>query len=214
MSYPIVLTHLNERRCIVIGGGQVAERKLTALIEAGAHPLVISPQVTPEIERMRAEDSLSIISRVYQTGDLSGAWLVIAATDDRETNEAIAAECAQTGILLNVVDVPDLCSFTVPAVIRRGDLSVAISTEGQAPAFARYMRRTLEATVDEAYGQMLAILSELRAARSDAGCRAARQADVWEQLLGGDLIDCLRREGMEPARKLAEGMVESSPSIR
>lgn len=206
-GYPIVLTGLGDRRCVVVGGGGVAARKVKALIEAGAHPLVISPDLCPDLERAAASGKVSVIRRAYRRGDLEGATLVIAATDAREVNEQIAGECGQRGIFVNVVDTPELCTFAVPSVIRRDDLLIAISTGGHSPAFARHMRETLEPIIDASYGHMLAILSDLRP-RIRRHVPRARQRALWDRLLDGEVLDCLRKQGIVAARALADRIVE------
>lgn len=207
MGFPIVLTGLDHRRCVVVGGGTVAARKVKALVDAGAHPEVISPDLSPELEHLVTSGEATVIGRAYQQGDLEGATLVVAATNTRHVNEAIANECRQHGILVNVVDVPDLCAFTLPSVIRRGDLLITVSTGGRSPAFARHMRETLEPVVDAVYGDMLTILFEVRPCVRDRVPRSEQRA-LWDELLGGGLMDCLRTDGMASARALAGRIVE------
>jgi len=205
-DYPVVLTGLDDRRCIVVGGGRVAARKVNVLIEAGAKPVVISPHLCVELERTVASGEATVIRRAYRPGDLKGAALVIAATDAHAVNEQIACECEQLGILVNVVDCPALCTFTSPSVIRRGDLLVTISTGGRSPAFARYMRESLESVIDASYGDMLAILSEVRP-RVRQHVPRGKQRAAWDRLLDGEMMDCLRTQGMAAARALAKRIV-------
>jgi len=134
--YPVSLC-IAGRLCVVVGAGEVAERKIESLLSAGASVKVIAP------------DKVSIcgvehIRRRYQQGDLSGAFLAIAATDDREINEAVHREALERGVLVNVVDNPPLCTFFVPAVVTRGDLQISVSTGGKCPALARKLRIEME----------------------------------------------------------------------
>lgn len=205
-GYPIVLTQLNERRCVVIGGGPVAARKAQALIDAGARPVVISPVGVSELDVWAAAGRIEWVRRAYQPGDLEGASVVVAATDDSALNAEVAAECRWRNVLINVVDAPELCNFTAPAVTRRGDLLLAVSTDGQAPAFARHVRQTLESVLDERYGALLAILAELRPQiRCDVP--RANQAAVWDRLLDGEVVARLCAEGPDSARTLACSIV-------
>jgi precorrin-2 dehydrogenase/sirohydrochlorin ferrochelatase len=206
-GYPIVLTQLNQWRCVIIGGGQVAARKAQALVDAGAHPVIVSPQCVPDLHALVAGGVVTLVPRDYQSSDLDGASLVIAATDDRELNAGVASDCHRLGVLINVVDAPGLCSFTAPSVIRRGDLLVAISTDGQAPAFARHVRETLESVLDERYGELLAILASLRP-RIRCNVPHEAHAALWDRLLNGEVIDCLSAEGRDAARELACSIID------
>lgn len=205
-DYPVVLTGLDTRRCVVVGGGAVAARKVKALVEAGARPTVISPELCQEMEQAVETGSVETIRRRYREGDLEGAGLVIAATDDEAVNREIAEECRRKGILLNVVDRPPLCTFTAPSVIRRGELLVTISTGGASPAFAKHVREILESVLDSAYGDALAILAELRP-RIQQDVPASKQGALWNRLLDGEVMACLRSEGVDAARALAAQMV-------
>ena len=204
-GYPIILSDLEHARCVVIGGGKVAARKVAGLVEAGARPIVISPELCPELCVL--ETCATILRRPYQQGDLDGAFLVIAATDDESINREIAETCRRRGILINVVDRPELCTFTAPAVVRRGDLLIAIATGGRSPAFARFMRETLESLIDPAHGELLAILGDLR---DDIHSRVPRseQRSVWQELLDGRLLARLRSDGEADARLLARQIVD------
>ncbi len=205
-GYPIVLTQLNECRCVIIGGGPVAARKAQALIDAGACPVVISPDRVPELDAWSAAGRVELVRRAYRPGDLEGAGVVIAATDDSNLNAEVAAECRRRNALINVVDAPNLCNFTAPAVVRRGDLLVAVSTDGRAPAFARHVRQTLESVIDERYGELLGVLAELR---SLIRCDVPRedQAAVWDRLLDGEVAERLSADGPDSARVLARSIV-------
>ncbi len=207
-GYPIVLTGLAGRRCVVVGGGAVAARKAQALREAGARPEVISPALGPELEAMVASGQVQAVRRGYRPGDLAGAGVVIAATDDRAVNEAVSAEAQRRGIPVNVVDDPALCTFTVPAVVRRGELLVAVSTGGASPALSRHLREALEGFVEPAYGDLLAILRRLRPRLLREVPRARQQA-AWARLLDGELLALLRREGTATAEARATLIVES-----
>ena len=137
--YPIFLD-LSGRRCVVVGGGEVANRKARKLLQARAEVVVISPEVRPELESVAAE----VHRRPYEDGDLEGAYLAFAATDAREVNAAVAAEAKGRGIPVNVADSPSEGDFALPSVLRRGRLQVAVSTGGASPALARRIRGELE----------------------------------------------------------------------
>ena len=159
--YPVYLD-LTGRECLVVGGGDVAERKIFSLLEAGAKVKVVSPVVTGRIRRLAEDSSITLVLREYRPGDLKGVFLAISATDNPDTNRAITGEAKQNNILLNVVDSPAECNFIVPSVVRRGDLVISISTFGKSPALARKIRERIQRDYGEEYGPLLEILGFCR----------------------------------------------------
>jgi uroporphyrin-III C-methyltransferase/precorrin-2 dehydrogenase/sirohydrochlorin ferrochelatase len=159
--HPIFLD-LAGRRVVVVGGGTVAERKIEALIAAGADVTVVSPDVTDFIEGHAAGGRLRLDRRPYRRGDLAGCCLAYAATSDPEVNRAVRDEATDAGIWLNAVDRPALCDFITPAIVRRGDLSLAVSTNGRAPALARRIREDLEREFGPEYADLTEAAGEAR----------------------------------------------------
>ena len=141
--FPIVLK-LQSRKCVVIGGGEIAASKLDALLAAGAQVLVIAPKAVASIQEQVREQKLTWQEREFTARDVEGAFLVVAATDSPAVNESIYRACTERGVLCNVVDDPDHCDFFYPAVVRRGPLQIAISTSGRSPALAHRLRVELE----------------------------------------------------------------------
>jgi siroheme synthase-like protein len=148
MYYPLMLKVKGER-CLVVGGGPVALQKARALRRAGADVTVVSPRFSPALERL----SVRRLRRRFRAGDVAGMILAVAATDSAEVNRAVSASCRRRGIPVNVVDVPELCSFIVPSVLRRGPVVIAVSTSGQSPSLARALRRRLEALLPATLGR-------------------------------------------------------------
>jgi precorrin-2 dehydrogenase / sirohydrochlorin ferrochelatase len=163
MGYLPIFLDVTGRRCVVIGGGTVAERKIESLLDAGADVTVISPATTETVRAWAAARRITHDAREYRRGDLIDATLVFAATDDPELHRQVAEEAREGGIPINVVDVPERCSFIVPAVASRGELQIAVSTSGAAPAFAARVRRELEAHFGPEYALTLEILRGVRA---------------------------------------------------
>ena len=145
--YPVFL-NLTGRRCVIIGGGQIATGKISKLLDSGANIIVISPDVTEEIRNLSDNGFTELYLRKYQVGDIDGAFLVIAATNDRVVNQKIFEDAEKSGVLLNAVDDMPHCSFIAPSVVERGSVTVAISTGGASPALARKLRETLENSGD------------------------------------------------------------------
>jgi precorrin-2 dehydrogenase/sirohydrochlorin ferrochelatase len=159
--YPLNLK-IAGRRCVVIGGGNVADRKVGSLLECGAVVKLVSPEVCEDLDARAARNEIEWVRRPFQAGDLEGAVLAIAATDDRPVNEAVAAEGRALGVLVNVVDVPDLCDFYVPASISRGQLEITVSTGGASPMLAKRLRMQIEQQFGPEYEPFLALLARLR----------------------------------------------------
>lgn len=150
--------------CLVVGGGKVASRKVEALLEYGANVRVVAPEICGELEELAAEKAarLQLKKRVFAPDDVSGMSLVIAATSDNDCNRSVAAACRALHIPVNVVDVPELCDFYFPALVRRGDLVLGVSTGGKSPAFARSLRRWLEAHLPASLEEKLERAGKLR----------------------------------------------------
>lgn len=159
--YPIALD-LRGRPCLVVGGGEIATRKVEGLLSAGANLTVISPEVTETIGDQARRRILRHLKKRYQEGDLKGYFLVFAATGSPEVDVLMASEANTEGVLLNVVDRAVLSSFITPAVVHRGDLSIAISTAGKCPGFAMRVKQKIEALIDPEYGATLTAIAAQR----------------------------------------------------
>jgi precorrin-2 dehydrogenase/sirohydrochlorin ferrochelatase len=208
-GYPITLVDLANTPCVVVGGGGVAARKVAALREAGARPVVISPALCESLRRQVDEGHIDAIQRHYQVGDLADVRLVIAATDDSATNEAVWREAQDTGCLVNVVDDPPRCNFYVPATVRRGALTLAVSTTGKSPLLARRIRKMLEEQYDTAYEAYVELLGELRPRVQEEVAGLDRRKALWEALLDSDVLDLLRAGQTQAARHHAETILEA-----
>ncbi len=160
--YPIGLVNLHQRRCVVVGGGAVAERKVGGLLDAGARVVVISPEVTQRVRDWAAAGRVQHLARAYQPGDLAGAFLGIAATDDVRVNAAVWQEGEARRVLVNVVDDPERSHFIAPAVHRQGDLTLTVSTGGRCPALAALIRDQLRAAFGRGYGELVELLGAAR----------------------------------------------------
>ena len=151
MSLFPMFVKLRDRLCVVVGGGQIAESKIPGLLAAEARVRVIAPEVTESLAARASEGQIEWMRKTFETKDLSGAYLVVAATSAIEVNHEVFREAEARGILCNAVDDPDYCHFYYPSVVRRGALQIAISTEGLSPALAQRLRRELEAQFGPEY---------------------------------------------------------------
>jgi len=189
--YPICLD-LQARPCIVVGGGRVAERKVLGLLSCSAQVTVISPDLTDELRRLHNEGTIGWINRVFQAGDLKQAFLVIAATDDDETQQMVYDEAVVHDILLNVADVPKRCNYILPATVRQGDLIIAISTAGKSPALARKLRMELEKKYGVEYKILVNILGAIRPEILASGQKQSENELMFKQLLHEDMAEWIR----------------------
>ena len=169
MKFYPVFANIRNKPVVVIGGGEVAYRKIQDLLEAGALVKVISPEIHEDITRLHQNnnDSIEIINREYRQGDIDKTYLVIAATDTPEVNSAVFREAEEKCILFNSVDDPPNCSFIVPSMFRKGDLTFALSTSGASPAMAAKLRRICEQNIPENIDIILEALREARTALND-----------------------------------------------
>lgn len=162
MTYYPALLDLKGKLVAVIGGGRVAARKVASLLEVEAEVRLIAPRLATETAEQAGDSGIELRQREFRPEDLEGAALVICATDNEALNRFVAAEADQRGVFVNVVDVPPLCSFIVPAVVRRGELTLAVSTAGSSPAVARRLRERLQEEFGPAWGPYLKLMRALR----------------------------------------------------
>jgi precorrin-2 dehydrogenase / sirohydrochlorin ferrochelatase len=159
--FPIFLK-LSARPCLVVGAGAIAESKIASLLEAGARVRVVAPEATPQISSWVQSNAIEWHRRPFESADLEGVFLVVAATSSTDLHERIFEEATQRGVLCNIVDVPRLCDFYYPSVVQRGALQIAISTSGQSPALAQRLRKQLEDQFGLEYEEWLAHLGDTR----------------------------------------------------
>ncbi|HEX3176780.1 MAG TPA: bifunctional precorrin-2 dehydrogenase/sirohydrochlorin ferrochelatase [Methylomirabilota bacterium] len=201
--YPLFV-ELDGRPCVVLGGGVVAERKVLGLLAAGAVVTVVSPALTHGLAALARAGRIAHVMRAYAGGDLAGAALAFAATDDGAINAAVAAEGRARGIWVNAADDPANCDVILPAVVRRGPVTVAIGTGGATPAVARAVREHVERALPAAWASLAEIARDLR---RELGARAEQRpsADAWRDALAEALPPLLAGETREDAaRRLRE----------
>ncbi|HYL58360.1 MAG TPA: bifunctional precorrin-2 dehydrogenase/sirohydrochlorin ferrochelatase, partial [Candidatus Acidoferrales bacterium] len=175
----------------VIGGGEVAARKVDSLLEAGAEVTLVSPSLGPAMKLLVARGRVTLIERAYRSGDLNGCELAYAATDDPELHRQIAAEAKALGILINVADEPELCSFIAPAIVKQGALQIAISTGGASPAFAARLRRELEDKFGIEYSRVLEVLRAARTRLHRAAIDPEERMARLKALADSSLLDAI-----------------------
>ncbi|MCZ8063222.1 siroheme synthase CysG [Silanimonas sp.] len=211
--FPVFLD-LAGRRVLLVGGGVVAKRKAEALMEAGADVVVGAPELEPELARAVAEGRLAHRPGPFDPGWLEGAWLVIAATDDPEVNAAVAREAEARRVWVNVVDDAPRCSFQVPARVERGPLQIAISSRGEAPMLARWLRERLETELDPALGDLAEWLGSKREVLRSRFPQTARRRQVIEALIRGPAADALRNGDLAEAEAAFAAALEEKTTPR
>jgi siroheme synthase-like protein len=158
----IACLKLRGRRCLVVGGGPIGLEKAEGLLACDGDVVVVAPDVGPELERLADEGSIAWLRRDYEPADLEGSFMAIACTDDTEVNISIYEDAERRAMLVNVVDVPPLCNFILPAVVRTGPLAIAISTAGASPALAKRMKREISELFGEEYARLAIMLNDAR----------------------------------------------------
>ncbi len=200
-SYYPVFLNISGRRCVVVGGGQVALRKVRVLLEHRANVEVISPNLYSELGQLAERGEICVHRREYQAGDLKEVFIVIAATNDSDTNLKVAEEARRNKILVNVVDDAENSNFILPSYVRRGDVTIAISTAGRSPALARKIRTRLEKEFGDEYASLALVIDEVRAEVKRQGIKV--NGDAWQEALDLDLLsDLVRRGNSEKAKAI------------
>ena len=194
--FPISLD-LADRPVLVAGGGKVALRKVKLLLEARARVTVVSPRFGPDLHKL---EGVELRRRAFRPSDLEGCTLAIAATDRPEVNEQICREARRRGVLVNVVDRPELCDFHVPASVRRGRLCLAISTGGASPSLARRLRRQFEQQLPAACEQFVELLADVRKLAMSRVHRERDRRKLFEELASPRMLRVLEEEGPQAAR--------------
>ena len=209
--YPVFLD-IHGLRCLVVGGGPVAYRKAKTLLEHGAAVTVVSPDLCPEMKNLARDTNVRAVLGEYDAGNLRGVFLAIAATDDARVNRRVAAEARERAVLVNVVDDLESSGFIAPSYLRRGDVTIAISTGGASPALARRIRIKLEAEFGPEYAPLASLLHQIRTELK--GEEVTVTGDAWQEALDLEpLLELLRARRVDEARNMVlEGLgVASEP---
>ncbi|HIG47884.1 MAG TPA: bifunctional precorrin-2 dehydrogenase/sirohydrochlorin ferrochelatase [candidate division Zixibacteria bacterium] len=211
MSYYPLFLDLNDRPCVVIGGGRIAADKTHALLEARARVTVVAQDLIGSLADLAAVGRIKHAARLYQAGDLAGSVLAISATDDSAVNRLVWEEGRRSGVLVNVVDDVPLCDFIAPSVIRQGDLTVAISTSGKAPALAVRIRESLEEKFGREYARFLELAGAIRQSLAEKNPDFNARRTLWYRLVDSDVLDLLRAGDEDAAYQKIEAIMGIPP---
>jgi precorrin-2 dehydrogenase/sirohydrochlorin ferrochelatase len=207
--YPVNLV-LRGRRCLVVGGGGVASRKVAGLVDAGAVVHVVGLWVGDGIRELTSDpaNSVTFEERAYHPTDIEGAWLIITATDDPNVNASVRADGEAARVWVNAADDPQSCSFTLPAVVRQGPVMVTVSTAGQSPALATWLKGHVGEKMGPEFATLAGLLGEVRA-RLQAEGRSTEEVN-WRPALNWDMLGDIRAGDLARARKRLEACLSSS----
>lgn len=204
MRYYPVFLDIQNRRCLVVGGGAVGTRKVRTLMQCGARVTVVSPEVTAELAELAIDRDVTLRRRRYQSSDLEGMFLVIGATDDEVLNRRIQADAHGRNMLCNIADRPKACNFILPAIVHRDDLVIAVSTSGKSPAMAKKIRKELELQFGVEYGELLRLMGAIREKLLSEAHEPEAHKPLFEKLLQSGLLEMMTRRNTEGINSLLE----------
>jgi precorrin-2 dehydrogenase len=207
LGYPVNLV-VSGRRCVVVGAGRIAARKVDGLLAAGADVHVVAPHLGAQVRERLDDGRITAVERAFEPEDLDGAWLATAATDEASVNHAVFEAGDARGVWVNSADDPDNCSFTLMSVIRRGDLVVTVGTGGRSPALATWLRERITAEIGPEYETLVELLSDARDAMQADG-RSTEEAD-WKRALDSGMLDLIRAGRVDDAKELLRSCLSSS----
>ena len=206
--YPVCLA-IRDKLCVVVGGGEVARRKVLGLLAAGARVQVISPEVGAELAALAAQGKIDWQRQPYAPGDLRHALLVFAATDDPAAQQQIRRQAQENGQLVNVADDPDACDFQVPACLRRGDLTIAVATNGRSPAVAAMIRERFEQEFGPEYEVLLNLMAQVRRQVTAGDLPQAERKKIYKKILHDDIVEWLRQGQVDRLRAHLQSVLGS-----
>lgn len=208
MEYFPVFFDIKNRPCLLVGGGDVASRKAKLLLAAGASLKVVAPEICDSLRNRTDDGDINFIERDYESTDIDGVDLIIAATNNRQVNEQISKDARALQLPVNVVDSPELCSFIVPSIIDRSPVMVAVSSGGSSPVLARLLRARLESLIPSSYGRLATLLKSYRDKVKQRFSQESQRRKFWEKMLQGSLTELMFSGQEDSARKLLEEAIE------
>jgi len=207
--YPVFLD-IRDKKCVIVGGGEIALRKAERLLDCGAKVSVISPKLVPELAALKDRNLISHIAAEYSGNLIDKATLIIGATDDKKTNARISQDARAKNIPVNIVDDPQKCDFILPSIVQRGDLSITIGTGGKSPALARYLREELEGQYGKEYEIFLNILGNLRT-KMDKNAGVGK--DWFTSLMAVGILESIKARDIKKVKKIVKDITGEEVDI-
>ncbi len=214
MRYYPAFLDLQGLSCLVVGGGQVGERKVKTLLSCGAKVHLVSPELTPFLEEEVRQGRVRLLAPEFLPEHLEGMFLVIGATDDPEVNQRIGSEARSRNLLCNIVDRPRECSFIVPSQVRRGDLVIAVSTGGRSPALAKKIRQDLENLFPDIYSSYVALLGRVREYLLAQGFTQAKNQQIFESLIEAPILESIQKGDREDLTNQLIRLLDPPPRLK
>ncbi|NOT15578.1 MAG: uroporphyrinogen-III C-methyltransferase [Methylotenera sp.] len=208
-----IFMNITHRLCMVIGGGDVAVRKVNMLLKANAQVKVVATTFNPALLTLAEDEKIALVQSTYFASQLEGACLVIAATDDSTVNETVSANAKALNIPVNVVDAPHLCTFTMGSIVDRSPVVIAVSSEGNAPVLARYIRTKIETMLPSGYGRIAAIAGEFREKVKEKFGTTQERRRFWEDVLQGAMVERVLSGQEQAARTLLQKLIDAPNEI-
>jgi len=199
--YPIHLD-IQDRNCLVVGGGGVGTRKVKTLLKCGAKVTVVSPEISDRLQNLAQSARLTLKPRPYRTEDIEGMFLVIGASDDETLNRQISSDAERRNTLCNIADRPEKCNFILPSILRRDDLVITVSTSGRSPALAKKLRKNLERRFGPEYGDFLKLMGAIRSKLLSQAHEPEVHKPLFEQLIDSNLIALIQEGNTEDINTL------------
>jgi precorrin-2 dehydrogenase/sirohydrochlorin ferrochelatase len=212
MSYYPILINLKGKKVIVVGGGMVAQRKIETIMEHGAVVHMISRELTPALTKYLEDGKIKVIGNEFKKDYLRGAFLVIAATDDRLLNHRVSENARELGVLVNAVDQPSDCSFIVPSILRRGDLLIAVSTSGKSPALAKRVREELEKGFGSEYESLLVLMGRLRKEILAEGFSQEENKRIFQEIVNSPILELIARSDWNEVASILSNILQTQLS--
>ena len=207
MSYYPIFLELEGKTVLVVGGGNVAQRKVETLIEYGAAVNIVSKQLTTGLRGLVDAGEIRQIGDAFLEQHLDGAFMVYAATDNNQLNRKISQSARKRGVLINAVDQPDDCDFIVPSIVRKGDLSIAVSTSGKSPALAKNIRKQLEMQFGNEYQQFLTLMGCLREEIFSLNFSQKENSSIFQKVVNSDILKALAEGNWKEAEAILRGAI-------
>ncbi len=198
--YPVYLD-LNGKKCVVVGGGTVAARKVGSLLKSSADVWIVSPDLSRQLKELVVQKKVRYIKERFEERHLKDAFLVIGATDDSSINSRISREAQRKGILVNIVDLPEDCNFIVPSVVERGNVVISISTGGKSPALSKKIRKELEQRYGEEYEEFIVLMGEIREYIMSEVNDGRQRSVIFQKLVDSEIIDLLKKGRKDKAEE-------------
>lgn len=191
MSYYPIFLEMEGKTALVVGGGRVAQRKVETLLNYGASISLVSNGLTDKLKELVEYGRLLFLGEEFMEKHLDGVSLVFAATDDKHLNHRVSESARKRGLLINAVDQPSECNFIVPAIVKRGDLAIAVSTSGKSPALAKYIRQRLESQFGKEYEVFLNFMGSLRREVQSLGLSQKENSRIFHEIINSDILDAM-----------------------